>query len=235
MQIIPVLDIKAGEVVRAWRGRRDQYQPLHCALCAGSEPERVLRSLLDLHPFRTVYVADIDAITGHGDNVERVSQLAVGHPGIDFWLDAGWDATAPQWANRAANVTVVVGSESLPGIDALTAFSNPHAGDIVLSLDYDRRGLRGPAELEVRRDLWPRRMILMELDRIGAGTGPGRERLERRHRQYPEHEWYAAGGVRDLDDLHALAASGAAGALIASILHDGRLARNDIADLETRS
>ena len=41
-------------------------------------------------------------------------------------------------------------------------------------------------------------------------------------------EIYAAGGVRDAADLCALKAAGAAGALIATALHDGRVGRADL-------
>jgi Histidine biosynthesis protein len=45
---------------------------------------------------------------------------------------------------------------------------------------------------------------------------------------------YAAGGVRDADDLAALARVGIAGALVASCLHNGKLAGAQIARLQQR-
>ena len=235
MQIIPVLDIKAGEVVRAWRGRRDQYRPLRCALCAGSEPETVLKTLLDLYPFGIVYIADIDAITGHGDNLQRVSQLAERHPGVSFWLDAGWRDPLHAAAATEGNITTVIGSETLAAVEMLNLGPEQRNRDFVLSMDYDLDGLRGPGELEVRSDLWPRRIIVMELDRVGAGAGPDHDHLSRMRRRHPDRDWYAAGGVRHVEDLHALAADGAAGVLVASILYDGGLSRDDLVRLQARS
>ena len=42
-------------------------------------------------------------------------------------------------------------------------------------------------------------------------------------RRFPESPIYAGGGVRDDDDLRALESAGAAGALVATALHEGRL------------
>jgi phosphoribosylformimino-5-aminoimidazole carboxamide ribotide isomerase len=39
----------------------------------------------------------------------------------------------------------------------------------------------------------------------------------------------AGGGVRDVEDLRALAARGCDGALVATALHDGRIGARDIA------
>ena len=39
MKLIPVIDLKAGEVVHARRGDRDNYRPIVSPLCRGSRPE----------------------------------------------------------------------------------------------------------------------------------------------------------------------------------------------------
>ena len=41
--------------------------------------------------------------------------------------------------------------------------------------------------------------------------------------ELPEAAIYAGGGVRDDEDLRALEAAGAAGALLATALHEGRI------------
>ena len=43
-----------------------------------------------------------------------------------------------------------------------------------------------------------------------------------------------AGGVRDAADLRSLTDAGAAGVLIASALHDGRIGRKELAELAKR-
>ncbi len=68
----------------------------------------------------------------------------------------------------------------------------------------------------------------MTLARVGSGAGPDLARLAAIRSVAGEREIYAAGGVRDAVDLSALKAAGAAGALIATALHDGRIGRADL-------
>ena len=63
-QVIPVLDLKDGRAVHAKGGRRDHYRPIQSILHPTSDPialARAFRAGLGLH---TLYLADLDAITG---------------------------------------------------------------------------------------------------------------------------------------------------------------------------
>jgi phosphoribosylformimino-5-aminoimidazole carboxamide ribotide isomerase len=64
MEIIPVIDVMGGVVVRARMGQRDRYRPIATPLSATSDPVDVARGLLAVHAFKTLYVADLDAIAG---------------------------------------------------------------------------------------------------------------------------------------------------------------------------
>ena len=74
-EVIPVVDLMGGLVVHARAGERDRYRPLESPLAASSEPADVVRGLLALHPFRSLYIADLDAIQGRGDHVAAVRAL----------------------------------------------------------------------------------------------------------------------------------------------------------------
>jgi phosphoribosylformimino-5-aminoimidazole carboxamide ribotide isomerase len=75
-----------------------------------------------------------------------------------------------------------------------------------------------------------RRMIVLDLARVGEGGGPGTEELCRAiSANHPTVELIAGGGVRGIDDLRRLKACGVRAALVASALHDGRLRREDFA------
>ena len=80
-----------------------------------------------------------------------------------------------------------------------------------------------PAGCWQRPELWPRTVIVMTLDRVGAGSGPDLTTFERLRALAPGRQWIGAGGIRDASDLPAAAAAGASGWLVASALHDGRL------------
>ncbi len=231
MEIIPVIDLKSGQVVHARQGDRAQYRPIVTPLASSSAPDAVLAGLLRLHPFRTIYIADLDAIGGSGDHAELVRRLASAHPRLDFWVDNGLAAPAAmrEWLARVPG-RLVLGSESQSDDAALRALG----GDprIVLSLDFRGETFQGPEALLHEHALWPERVIAMTLARVGAGSGPDMERIAAIGRH--ARAVYAAGGVRDRGDLGALAKIGAAGALVATALHSGALAREDLNEIARR-
>jgi phosphoribosylformimino-5-aminoimidazole carboxamide ribotide isomerase len=74
-----------------------------------------------------------------------------------------------------------------------------------------------------------RRLLVLDLLRVGERAGLGTEALcAALAADHPAVELAAGGGVRDLGDLRRLQASGVAGVLVASALHDGALTREDI-------
>ncbi len=212
----------AGQVVRAREGRRDDYRPLVSSLCASSAPEAVLAGLLALHPFRRCYIADLDAILGRGGHRELIAGLCGAHPDIEFWVDAGLGDAASLAAWPARLGRPVVGSESL---DA----ARPLSGNAILSLDFRGADFIGPRDMLDDAGLWPGDVIVMTLARVGGGLGPDLERLSALRARAPGRNLYAAGGVRGGADLAALERTGAAGVLLASALHDGRLSRTELA------
>lgn len=215
-----------GVVVRARAGRRDEYRPLVSRLCASSRPEDVVAGLLDLYPFATLYVADLDAILGRGDHVPVLEGLRRRFPKLELWVDAGFDGpdAASRWQSRGLG-RPVLGSESL------TAPPPPgaHVPDGVLSLDFRAGVFLGPVGLEGDVDRWPADVILMTLDRVGMTQGPDLDTLARYRTRAPAIRFYAAGGVRHGGDLEALARLGVAGVLLASALHDGDLSQESLA------
>lgn len=212
-----------GRAVHARDGDRLRYRALHSKLCASSEPRRVVDALVRLHAFTTLYIADLDAILGRGDNLRQIESIRRHHPRLTLWLDSGVrDAAAlERWAS--AGLHPVVGSESLADVTLLhhSALKDPQRY-AVLSLDFRGDFLLGPAEL-AGPTLWPVRLIAMSLARVGSNQGPDLKRLRQLIALAPSAAWYAAGGVRDADDLSALADLGLKGALIASALHTGAI------------
>lgn len=223
MRIIPVIDIRSGAVVRARAGERERYQPISTPLAATSAPCDVVAGFLTLHPFERLYVADLDAIEGSGDNSREIAALTEDFPALRFMVDAG--ARTCDWRN-VNGVECVVGSESLRDGEAIGALNDDP--DVILSLDFRGDAFLGPKRLIDRAELWPRRVIVMTLARVGLGAGPDVERLATIIARAGERRVYAAGGVRDASDLARLEALGAAGALVASALHDGALNRADL-------
>jgi len=231
MDIIPVIDVRHGVAVHARRGQRSEYRPLRTPLAPGSEPLAIARGYLSLFPFQTLYVADLDGIEGRGRHVELSRQLAEGLPGVSIWIDDGNAAKDPA---AGARVMSVVGSESLSTTDDMKRLRDAEPDRYVLSLDFRGEGFVGPPALLEDAAYWPERVIVMTLARVGAGAGPDVQRVEGIVERAGARRVYAAGGVRNLGDLEALRAAGAAGALVATALHAGTITADDLVEIAGR-
>lgn len=235
MTIIPVIDLLRGQVVRAVRGDRQSYQPIVSPLCGSSDPVSVARILCRHCGSRRLYVADLDALQGGVSQIETLRALldadllGADRP-IELWLDAGFadpeaaESVLRAMGERRAQVVPVFGSESLRSAEALAAcFAAGAHPDGVLSLDRrDGRRLDAAGCWDAPA-LWPQRVIVMTLERVGADAGPDLETLAEVRRKAPAASLIGAGGVRHPADLAAAAAAGAQAWLVASALHDLRL------------
>jgi len=232
VEVIPVLDLKDGAVVHARLGLRSQYRPIETPLSPTSKPIDVARGLLSIYAFATFYIADLDAIERKGDNNAALKRLKAEFPNLAFWVDNGVadPARAQCWLDAGLG-HLVVGSESQKDDTLIRHFSGNDR--VILSLDYRGDAFVGPAPLLSDAGVWPSRVVVMTLARVGSAMGPDWDRLAAIKARAGEKLVYAAGGVRDADDLAALAHAGVAGALVASCLHNGKLSGAEIARLRT--
>lgn len=218
MQVIPVIDLKSGVAVHAVKGQREKYRPLRSGLCDSPEPLAVMHGLLRLHPFRAVYVADLDALTSTGDNFAIIHQLIHAFPDVEFWVDRGWPK---EELNLPTNQVPVLGSESMnpARLNQLSRWQD----SAILSLDFFGDNYAGPRALLNTPELWPPRVILMTLARVGSNAGPHWPQLSQCLARHPQCHWIAAGGIRHADDLRQLEQLGIHAVLVASALHRGQL------------
>ncbi len=214
MNLIPVLDIKAGEAVMAVGGKRELYRPLLTPLCPDSDVVRVVSSLLALAPFPILYIADLDAILGMPDNGIIIERIRQEFPHLHLWIDRGWPPIFP-----TPRVTPVICSESLD--QAWRSKLAMLKGSWILSLDFNVQGYVGPKELLKAPNYWPPSVILMSLAKVGTRSGPDWQRLTAFARRYPNTCWIAAGGISSSQDLERLQTLGIRHALVATALHYG--------------
>ena len=227
MRIVPVLDLKGGIVVHARRGQRAEYAPLRSPLVDGCEPLAVARALCDAAHASTLYVADLDAIAGAPADVAMIASLSTV---AEIWVDAG--ATTHEQAaalGRAGAARNIVGTESL-GPGAIDRADGPPR---VLSVDLrdgrlisprpELAGREAPAAAPLATALGVGEVLVIDLVRVGSSSGPPLDAVGGLAAALPGVAIYAGGGVRDDDDLRALEAAGAAGALVATALHEGRI------------
>lgn len=235
MQIIPVIDLLNNVVVHAKRGQRQHYQPIQSQLTSSSAPLDIANAVLELYPFQTLYIADLDAICGTGNNDAVIEAISQAQPKLTIWLDCGIGQMNARALYIGGNIRPVVGSENILNLQDYRAISYACQSKHALSLDYITSSAMGIAELHNSAIFWPDDTICMALNAVGSKQGVDIERLKmlikmNSARKSPSR-LYAAGGVRNLADLQALASMGLAGALVATALHNGKLSTTDISSM----
>jgi len=225
VDVIPVIDVAHGRVVRAVKGERSSYKPIETPLSSGSsEPADIARGLARLFSFHRLYIADLDGIEGRGRNTHLVPSLSLALPRADMWIDAGTSSRSAARSVLAAPVaTLVVGTESVETVRGWEDIAVEAPARTVLSLDFRHGEFMGPEAMLNDSSLWPSRVIVMTLDRVGANAGPDLNRLESVVARAKGRRVYAAGGVRDRNDLDEIRKIGVDGALVSSALHSGKI------------
>lgn len=235
MDVIPVIDVAHGKVVRALKGERSGYRPIETPLSTSADPADVARGLGLLFPFRKLYLADLDGIEGRGRNTHVVPQLSQVLPHAEIWIDAGTSSRSAARSVLAAPVaTLVVGTESIETVRGWQDIAAEAPQRTILSLDFRHDEFMGPDAMFADASLWPTRVIVMTLDRVGANDGPDIKRLEDVVSRAKGRRVYAAGGVRDRGDLDAIRRIGVGGALVASSLHSGKISADDLREIAGR-
>jgi phosphoribosylformimino-5-aminoimidazole carboxamide ribotide isomerase len=242
MRILPVLDLKAGQVVRGIGGRRHEYRPIVSRLTAAAEPCAIAQAFRDHFGLTELYLADLDAIAGAAPSLAIYAALRA--LGCTLWVDAG--VREPAAAERLAGAgieQVVVGLETVRGPAALDVICGELGGDrVVFSLDLKNGSPLGDTSAWGHADAFAlagraveagvQSLIVLDLARVGTGTGAGTEAMcQRLARNHPRLLVAAGGGVRGVADLLRLKQCGVQAVLVASALHDGSLGREQLAEL----
>jgi phosphoribosylformimino-5-aminoimidazole carboxamide ribotide isomerase len=238
MRVVGVIDLKGGTAVHAVRGERERYRAVRSVL--GGDPLALARAFRSELGLDELYVADLDAISGEGEHSSSIGALA---SEARVMVDAG--VSEPERARALLDLgahRVVVATETLTGPDALDRLlAELPEGAVVLSVDLrDGRALSPHPQLaglpaldavERLHRAALREAIVLDLARVGSGAGPDVGLIAELHAAFPALELLAGGGVRDVEDLRALGDAGAAGALVATALHDGVIGPRELAEL----
>ncbi len=233
MQIIPVIDLLDGVVVHAKRGERQHYQPINSLLINSSKPLDIVAALLDYYPFQQLYIADLNAIQKLGglykSNYKIVESIAHQFPNLKLWIDAGISNLTELNIWNKLHSNLIFASENFSGMGNFISLKNQQGSDFVLSLDFMSTGYQGPTELLQDSAYWPNDVIVMTLANVGANLGVDASLINKIIRCSAGLNVYAAGGVRNPDDLLELKNIGVHGALIATALHQKQLSYQQLA------
>jgi len=239
MQILPVVDLLEGRVVRGVAGLRDQYRPIQSVLTDGSDPLQIAEAIRSHFGLAELYLADLDAILRGCPNVSTLRSL--NDAGFTLLVDAGLrqcDDAAPIVA--AGVQQVVAGLETLAGPQELRRLVEQFGSNrVVFSLDLrGGRPLGDPTQ-------WPdadpfaiaaaaieagcTQLIILDIARVGTAEGvPTLPLCAEIRRAYPRATLITGGGIRGSEDLRRLEESPVDAVLIASALHNGSIGRADL-------
>lgn len=217
MKLYFVMDLLRKEVVRAVRGEREKYQPVHLSsgLLDTSDPERAVKNI---NP-KYVYVADLDRIMGEGDNIQVINKISgnVEH----LMADCGFKESAEL---KNIRFDGVVGSETFD----LRQLEESSTNARYVSLDIKDRFLdasntfhRWEEALEWLNSFDLKGVILLTLSRVGTLSLD--QTIFGKAAEISDNPLYAGGGVKSLEDVLKLNDLGFKGVLIASAFHEGSI------------
>lgn len=232
-----MIDCLNGIVVHAKKGIRSQYHPIQSALTSSSHPVDIVKAFQNLHPFKTLYIADLNAIQGlensgecHHQILETIHQL---FPDLTIWIDAGINSAskADKWSSDY--IQIVLGSESFSSLAQYQSLTSQLVRPFTLSLDFSPQGYLGPEALLQDPQHWPAEVIAMTLSQVGANSGVDLATIQSIISKTDKQGVYAAGGIRDINDLLQLKQQAVKGALVASSFHNKQLTNKDLGKLHT--
>ena len=237
MKIIPVIDVLNGIAVHGIRGERKRYQPLKSLLCKSADPIEIASAFESLG-FSSLYLADLDAILGKTANFNVYRQI-MAKTSLDLMVDAGIADLANAKKVLETGVSkIVIGSETLNSLDFVSQAVRAFGDDtVVVSIDQKEGKLLSASEAIASMDavsfaqklasIGVRQILLLDLDRVGTEHGINLTVL-RNILEKTGVEVLVGGGIRSLQELEDLRNLGFSGALVATVLHNGKLKVDDL-------
>jgi phosphoribosylformimino-5-aminoimidazole carboxamide ribotide isomerase len=239
-RVIPVLDLRGGQVVQARGGDRSAYPGLKTQLCSGNDPVDVALAFRDVLGLDSLYVADLDAIEHDRPDLTTLNRLA--QLRLDLWVDLGLRRSSQlRDLSRGDSLRTILATETLPGMDLVREAIRDLGRDrVVLGLDLKaghpilsstwREDHNEPMTIiQAALEVGVRRVLLLDIDRVGTGLGLASLELVAMVRsRYSDLEITVGGGVTSPLDLKTARATGASGILVGSALYDGRIGPEDL-------
>lgn len=238
MELIPVIDLLHGLVVRGIGGRREEYQPIVSSIVDSARPLDVARAIRDRFGLDHLYIADLDGLTGEVPNWDAYGWLIA--DGFQLDIDMGIrDLEQARRLLRRGGARLILSLESFPDPKDLSRWVSQLGSEkLLFSLDL-KAGIP-----MVAGDAWPNdpqkiveqvvaagitNLIVLDLAHVGSNSGVGTLDLCRRiMERHPQLSLITGGGIRSGEDLKSLQNEPLAGLLIASALHDGRITSQDV-------
>lgn len=217
IRIIPVLDLMNGLVVHAVEGKREEYKPIEESVISPSPNPKLIIQGLYRYGFRDVYIADLDAIIGRGENTWVLSYAV--EQSFRVMADIGRKGVERV---DLQNIRYVVGTEYIEYPQEIRRLCGR-----IASLDC--YGLRtrflntyvdALQAVKLLTEIGVAELIVLDLTRVGSMKGPNLQLIDTVRRVYGGR-MYVGGGVRGRNDIEELRKFSVDGVLIATAIHEG--------------
>jgi len=237
MKIIPVIDVLNAIAVHGIRGQRKQYQPLKSSLSKSADPLDIALTFESLG-FDSLYLADLDAILGKSANYSIFMEIMT-KTNLDLMVDAGIaDINKARKVIETGVSKIVVGSETLSSLGFVRKAVNTFGENkVVVSIDQKGGKVLSASEAIASMDpvsfaqklasLGVRQIIFLDLDRVGTEHGINLTSL-RRILKKTGVKVLVGGGIRSLQELEELRNLGVSGALVATVIHNGKITVDEL-------
>jgi phosphoribosylformimino-5-aminoimidazole carboxamide ribotide isomerase len=232
MIVYPAIDLRDGVCVRLMHGRFDQVTRYD------DDPAARLRAFADAGA-AWAHIVDLDgAEAGRAAQHALIGDLA---RAVDIRIQSGGGVRSEGDVAAlldAGVARVVVGSLAVSQPQTVAAWLDRFGPDrLTLAIDVRAEGDRYVPALKgwtqaADTDLWgaldryppgaARHLLVTDVGRDGALTGPNLDLLAEIVRRRPDLEVQASGGVSSLADLTAARAIGCGGAIVGRALYEGR-------------
>jgi phosphoribosylformimino-5-aminoimidazole carboxamide ribotide isomerase len=237
MKIIPVIDVLNGIAVHGIRGERKKYQPLKSLLCNSFDATEIA-ACFEALGFGSLYLADLDAILNNSPNYTTYKQITE-NTALDLMVDAGTsDIKKAEKVLETGVSTIVVGSETLTSLDFVEQAINKFGKNkVVVSLDQKNgkllsasssiSSLNAVSFAKQLENLGVCQVILLELDRVGTEHGTNFSLMDTILKT-TRLDVVVGGGIRSIQEMEDLRDVGISGALVATVLHNGKVTVDDL-------
>jgi phosphoribosylformimino-5-aminoimidazole carboxamide ribotide isomerase len=236
----PAIDLKDGVCVRLLQGRFD------AVTAYDADPFARLKAF-EADGAAWVHIVDLDgARAGRPVQHELIGRLAASTP-VRIQTGGGVRERADvERLLKAGAARVVVGSAAVRRPAEVRDWIGEFGAErICVALDArpDQGGFRivvdgwasdSPFTLAAALDLFGegelRHVLVTDISRDGAMSGPNLELIGAIAARRPDLRVQASGGVRDLADIRALDAAGAAGVIVGRAIYEGRVVLREAVD-----
>lgn len=234
MKLLPSIDLRGGRCVRLLRGNFDAETTYEI------DPAGLVRHYGELGA-AWVHIVDLDGardgVLAHRPLLAELARATT--PALQVGGGVRSEAVGRDLLSLGV-ARIVVGSAAIERpteVMAWLASWGPDRVCLALDVRLDDSGLprvvtRG-WQRETATVLWSvlesysragvRHVLCTDVARDGALAGPNFELYREAVRRHPEIAWQASGGVRDVDDLQALSATGVASAISGKALLESRI------------